>query len=318
MARLTSQHFTSASVLAVLLFATIADYAVADSKILQVQIKIERKRVIIPTSINGSRKLNLIFDSGMGFDGVYLFHKILAEEIDTAGAIEVRVPGAGSGEASTAVMIENGRLTFGDVTVDSQRVIISNSPNTQGFDSDGVIGWNLLGHYAVEIDYDHEMILLHDPAEFQADTTWQHIPITLKKNIPFLEGTVEVVDSESVPIILYIDLGSDEALELLIRPDQKFTLPDSLKSSYIGTGLSGDIHGQYGRSKRLRVAGCDLFDIPTAFVPAEMRSKQEGADGILGNDCIRRFNIIFDYAHERLYVKPNSIFGTPFDTLQQQ
>ena len=59
-------------------------------------------------------------------------------------------------------MIQNGPLTFGDVTVDRQRVIISQTAGTQAFRTDGVIGWNLFGHCSVEIDYDRERILLHD------------------------------------------------------------------------------------------------------------------------------------------------------------
>jgi hypothetical protein len=228
-------------------------------------------------------------------------------------AIEVRVPGAGSGEASTAMMIESGTLTFGEVKVDSQRVIISASEHTQSFPTDGVIGWNLFGHYTVAIDYDLEVITLSDSGSVQVDSTWMSIPITLKKNIPFLECGIEVVEGEINPMILYIDLASGDALELLVKDDQKFTMPADLDSSYLGTGLSGDIYGSMGRSLHLWLGEYKLSDIPTAFAHAEVRSKQEGADGILGNNSIRRFNVIFDYDQARLYLKPNRFFNTPFE-----
>jgi len=285
----------------------------ADNMTHGVPFSLDRNRVIVPTSVNGSRELNLILDTGMAFDGVYLFHKELVDKIDTSGAIEVRVPGAGAGEASTAVMIETGRLAFGDVTIDSQKVIISRSPQTQDFPTDGVIGWNLFGHYAVEIDYDKEIITLHDSLVLGNDTSWSVIPIELKKGIPFLEGEVEVVEGERVTMIFYIDLASGDALELLTGSKQKFSLPDSLVDEYLGTGLSGDIHGKTGRSAALRISSYELRDVATAFAPAEVRSKQEGADGILGNDLIRRFNVIFDYANGRLYLKPNGLYKIPFD-----
>jgi hypothetical protein len=56
-----------------------------------------------------------------------------------------------------------------------------------------------------------------------------------------------------------------------------------------------------------------LENVVTAFPPAEVRSKQEGADGIIGNDLMRRFNVIFDYGNKRLYLKPNRHFDTPFE-----
>jgi Aspartyl protease len=285
----------------------------ATGEIRHVPFMLSHNRVIIPTRVNGSRPLDLILDTGMRFDGVYLFNRELAKEIDMTGAIEVRVPGAGSGQASTAQMIESGTLAFGDVTVDSQRVIISQSAHTQGFPTGGVIGWNLFGHYTVEIDYDQERITLHDTTALQLDSTWTSLPIVLKNDLPFLECRVEVVKGEIVPMTVYIDLASGDALELLVKPGQRFSMPDSLKSAYLGTGLSGDVRGSVGRSEHLWVGEFMLSDIRTSFAPAEIRSKQQGADGILGNDCIRRFNVIFDYAHKRLHVRPSKYFAVPFE-----
>lgn len=279
----------------------------------RVSFKLDRNRVIVPTVVNGSHPLNLILDTGMTFDGVYLFRGEFAEKMDTTGAIEVRVPGAGSGEASTAIMMVNGILEFGDIRVDSQRVIISMSSHTQSFRADGVFGWNLFGHYIVEIDYDKQMILLWENDQFDPDSSWNTIPITLTNNIPFLDGELESVEGESTYVRLYIDLASGDAVELLTGADQKFAMPDSLTEEYLGTGLSGDIFGHRGRIKRLSIGGFHLLDIPTSFAPAEVRSKQEGADGILGNDYISRFNIIFDYGSSRIYLKPNRYFDDKFE-----
>ncbi len=278
-----------------------------------VPFELERNKVIIPTSINGSPPLRLILDTGMGFDGVYLFHKDAMRAIDTAGAIEVRVPGAGSGPPSTATMIETGQIGFGDVSLADQRVIISHSGHTQTFPTDGVIGWSLFGHYIVEVDYDAQRICLHDSAYVPSDTGWTILDVEMRKNLPFFDVTVEVIEGEVVPMKVYIDLASGDALELLIRPGQKYTLPKNLTAGNLGTGLSGDIDGYSGRSVRLTIGGYDLHDIPTSFAPAGVRSKQEGADGILADDLIRRFNIIFDYPHSRLYIKPNETFGLPFE-----
>jgi len=278
----------------------------------EVPFNLDRSKVIVPTSVNGSEPLRLILDTGMGFDGVYLFHEELLDLIDTTGSIEVRVPGAGGGEPSTATMIENGQIDFGDVSVTGQRIIVSHSAHTQGFPTDGVIGWNFFGHYIVEIDYDQQLILLHDTTYAPPDSIWVIIPVEMKKNLPFFEVTAEVIPHEVSQMQVYIDLASSEALELLVHKDQKFTMPDSLMQSNLGTGLSGDINGQYGRSERIQIGGYDLHNIRTAFAPASVRSKQEGADGILGNDLIRRFNIIFDYPHSRLLIKPNQTFDAPF------
>ena len=176
-----------------------------------------------------------------------------------------------------------------------------------------MIGWNLFGHYAVEIDYDKEIITLHDSLAVLNDTSWSAIPIELKNGVPFLEAEVEVIPEELVLMILYIDLASGDALELLTGPYQKFTMPGSLENEYLGSGLSGDIYGKTGKSEAVRLSLYELRDVSTSFAPVEVRSKQEGADGILGNNFIRRFNVIFDYKNLRLCLKPNSSYDTPFD-----
>jgi len=283
---------------------------------LRIPFQLKRNVVIIPTQINGSDTLDLILDTGMGFDGVYLFKSRLLSSIDTSNVIEVRVPGAGSGEASKALMIEDGSVVMGESSVEHQRVIISTDSRTQNFPSDGIIGWTLLGHYVVSIDYDTQEITLSVAQEFGSpDSTWRGIPVTLRNNISFLEGAVEVVPRETTAVSLYVDLASGKPLELLTALDQKFTLPDSLTPSYLGTGLSGDIHGLLGHSRRLWLGGYELADVSTAFAPREVRSKQQGADGVLGNDCLRRFNVIFDYPHSRIWVKPNAAFSEPFEPL---
>jgi hypothetical protein len=281
---------------------------------LRVPFLLRRNVIIVPTSINGAKPLDLILDTGLTFDGVYLFNAKLLQEMESSKLIEVRVPGAGDGEASTALMIEDGVLSFGDVTVDSQRVIISTSDFTQNFSSDGVIGWNLFGHYIVAVDYDSETMTLYDPETILPDSGWQTLPIILKKNIPFVDGRVEVKVGQTTDVVLYIDLASDKALEMLTGAPQKFDLPDSLRPSYLGTGLSGDIRGSYGKSCHLWLGDHMLSNLPTAFAPREVRSRQEGADGIIGNDCIRRFNVIFDYPHERLLLKPSKYYADPFES----
>ena len=92
----------------------------------------------------------------------------------------------------------------------------------------------------------------------------------------------------------------------------KVPLPDKLEDAYLGRGLSGDIYGQKGKIHSLKLGSFYLEDVETGFAPAEIRSKQKNADGILGNNALRRFNVIFDYERARLYIKPNKYFSEPF------
>lgn len=57
----------------------------------------------------------------------------------------------------------------------------------------------------------------------------------------------------------------------------------------------------------------ELRDVVAAFVPAEIRSKAAEAEAVLANDALRRFNLVYDYPHARLLIRPNSHHGDRFD-----
>jgi hypothetical protein len=61
-------------------------------------------------------------------------------------------------------------LTFGAISFQNQRVVISQSATTQGFPTDGVTGYTFFGSHVVHIDYDELLIRLYDSCEFAADT----------------------------------------------------------------------------------------------------------------------------------------------------
>ncbi len=118
---------------------------------------------------------------------------------------------------------------------------------------------------------------------------------------------------EEIPVSLYIDLASGEAVEMLIHDGMLYNLPPGLEEVFLGRGLSGDVTGYRGKISSLRLGPYILKNVLAAFADAKVRSKQPGADGVLANNALRRFNIIFDYAHEKLYLKPNGHFAEPFE-----
>lgn len=281
----------------------------------QIPFQVVRNRVVLPIGIGKSAPLDLTLDTGMTIDGIYLFHKEAEGQIGDVDFIDVRVPGAGSGEPSHAIMADSLTLHCGSAPFKNQMVIISTSDRTQSFPSQGVIGATLFQNFVVELDYDQKILKLYDPDTFAAPPSWERIDITLQKKIPFLDAAVSVDGEEVQPIRAYIDLAAEEALLLLLREGGRFSMPDGAEERYIGTGLSGDIHGGFGRVRTLRLGSFELCDVVTAFAPAEVRSKQKGADAILGNNLIRRFHAIFDYSRGALYLKPGGDFKAPFEEL---
>jgi len=301
------------SLLPIVLAVVVAVDASAAEPLARIPFEIQANRIVFPMKSGDSPEMKILLDTGLTFDGVYLFHEKWIAELGLSDGVERSVAGAGADDPTSTVMKEGRTLSAGGLEFTGQRVYVSRSPRTQNFPRDGVAGWTLFGSFVVEIDHDDTTIALHDPASFEPDPSWEAIEIELRKRIPWIEVGVDVGGEKEIPASVYIDLAAGDALLLLVRPEMKFEMPEGMERRYIGTGLSGDIHGEFGRVSSVRIGSHRLKDVVTAFPPAEVRSKQEGADGIVGSDLLRRFNVIFDYERLRMYLKPNRSFETPFE-----
>jgi len=274
---------------------------------------VEQNRTLVPVTIGNSRTLSIILDTGMILDGLLIYNPSLIDSISLPEAIPVRVPGAGGGPPSEGFMTDSAAYSIDTTVLTNQRIIMLSSGPLSGFNSDGVLGHSIFGHFRVSLNYDHNLLRLFPPDSIQVDSTWVSIPLYFKSNtIPWMDIMVAIDDQDPVPISVYIDLASGDAIELLDKPGMKYKLPEVTKEAYLGTGLSGDIYGHRGVVSEVRIGPFTLTDVSAAIAPAHIRSKQPGADAIIGNDLLRRFNIIFDYQKRQLYIKPNQFFGKSF------
>ncbi len=279
-----------------------------------IPITVERNRTIIPVQITNSGTLKLVLDSGMPMDGILLYDSGLKDSISGLTFRETKIPGAGAGPPSKGYFADSANFNIGKIKFTNQRIIILDNEKFKGFPSDGVIGYSILGHYATEINYDKNLITLHEFNELQLDDSWNEIPIYFKNNkqIPWVNVSMSTYDEQPVQLSVYIDYASGEAIELLERPDQKFIIPEKTSRVYLGRGLSGDIYGSEGRISRLIIGPHVFNNVKAVFTPANVRSKQKNADGIIANNVLRRFNLVFDYRDKKLYLKPNSFYEQPF------
>lgn len=284
--------------------------------VLELPFRLRANQTLLPIRVNGSRPLNLILDTGMAFDGVLVYDPSLRDSIELVDQVAVQVPGAGSGPPSVALMSDSGRFSCGGWTRKEQRVIVLQDPTMRGLPSDGVIGWSLFGHYAVELDYDSLVLRLHQPGWQPSDSAWVPVELWFKDNlIPWTTARVNTRGDRAVEVDLYIDFASGDAVELMVKPGAKFELPDSLEEAYLGTGLSGDIHGHRGQVAWIELAGFRFEQVEASLAPEEVRSKQKDADAAIGSGLLSQFNLVFDYSdtsRARLWLRPNARFGDPF------
>ena len=270
-------------------------------------------KTTLPARIGASRLIRIVLDSGMGWDGMVITNPDLADSITLKSPMEASIGGAGNSGEATAVFSDSMTFSIGKKEFENQRIVILRQGGFRGGSFDGVTGFSIFGHYTVEVNYDRKEIILYKPGEMIIDKSWTEIPMYFKENmIPWIDVSIVIENEKPVPINCYIDYASSESIELLMKPGQKFNMPAETEDYYLGRGLSGDINGKKGKISKVIIGPYELGNVNAAFAPAEVRSKQKGADGVISNNLLRRFNLIFDYSNRKIYIKPNSFFKEPF------
>ena len=112
-----------------------------------------------------------------------------------------------------------------------------------------------------------------------------------------------------------IDTGASLAAWLALFTNEQLSLPDKTIPALLGQGLSGQISGENGRILKLKVGE---FEFKNPVVSFPDSSSVYGIidnklrNGSIGNDILRRFNLVINYHDKVLLLKPNSDFPDLF------
>jgi hypothetical protein len=255
----------------------------------------------------------ILLDTGFGSDGLMLFKEAYRDSLELDHVTAAQIGGAGSGEDARALVFDSVSFSLGDAGFVNQRMIILRG--NSGFFANGLLGYSIFGHYVTAFDYDQNTMTLYAPDQFEInEPDWSVIPLYFKDNqVPWVDAAASIDQEDPVSLSMYIDFAAGDEIVLLEKPDMKFTLPAETEQVLIGKGLSGDVYGKTGTVSKLILGPYELSRIKASFTDAEVRSRQDNADGILGNTSLRRFNLIFDYFNRKLYLQPNSHFSDPSD-----
>jgi hypothetical protein len=279
-----------------------------------IPIKIIRDKTLITVKVGNITIHDILLDTGFDFDGIIIYNPEYRDSINLSNAYSVSLGGAGSGDNQNALMIDSASFFVGNYQLNNQRIIVLLSDIYKGFPSNGIIGYSLFGNYAVEIDYDKNILVLHDFDIFKPDSGFVSIPIYFKddRRIPWIDVSVVIENEDPINISAYIDFADRDPMVLLERQTMKFSLPKTTENKIIGTGLSGDIYGSKGKISKLIIGDYHLNNVLVSIASAEVRSKQKNADAVIGCGALNRFNLVFDFKNKYLYLKPNKSFSNNF------
>ena len=212
--------------------------------------------------------------------------------------------------------VNNQSLILGEMRVDSLNFHVSDYDilsSVYGDRIDGIIGYSFFSRYIVKIDYDSNQMYVYSKGNFK----YPKGGLMLKPaviNLPVQSASIR--DIREVTARFYFDTGA--GLCLLLNSDfirdssilnlEKKPLPTQAQ------GMGGKANMQVTTMKEFRIGPYRFRNIPTHIFDDEFNvTSYPYLAGLIGNDVLRRFNIILNYDKKIFYLTPNTHFRDPFD-----
>ncbi len=256
--------------------------------------------------------LNFILDTGSG--GISL---------DSATAAEFKIPNIPSGlrvsgiaGSRTVNVSNNNKLNFPGLTVDSLNFFINDYEilsSVYGVRIDGVIGYSFLSRYILSIDYDKRIISVFTQGSYKYPRG-SYILNPAIRGLPVQQMTIK--DERTLKGNFYLDTGAGLCFLLTQRfiEDSSFLKKKRKPVSVFVQGMGGKKALELTIIKRIKVGRFVFRKVPTYVLDDEFNAlSYPYLGGLLGNDVMRRFNVVINYADKVFALKPNTHFHDNFD-----
>ena len=256
--------------------------------------------------------LNFILDTGSG--GISLDSTTVDYFRITPTPSDLTILGiAGIRKVS---FIYNQKLHLPGLTVDSLNFHINNYDiltQVYGEKIDGIVGFSLLSRYIFNINYDSLKISIFSNGRMKYPRGgWLYEPIL--RTLPV--QTARIKDAKTTNSRFLFDIGAGLCLMLNkdFLEDSNFLDKKRVLYAKEAEGVGGKVDMYMTVIKEMRIGPYRFKNIPVfVFDDTFNITSYPYLNGIIGNDILRRFNLILNYAKREFYFMPNSHYQEGFD-----
>ncbi len=178
---------------------------------------------------------------------------------------------------------------------------------------DGIIGFSFLRRFIVKVNYDDMIIEVYSPGIFKYPRGGYMLHPDFS-NLPLF--TAMLKDGRDVTERFIFDSGA--GLCLLLSKDfvEDSSIVKKTRPIYTtqAEGLGGKKIMQLTVVKEVRIGPYKFKQVPVHIFDDEYNvTTYPLLGGLIGNDLLRRFNLIINYPEQRIYLKPNTHSIENFD-----
>jgi len=284
----------------------------------KIPFKLINNLVVIPVEVNGTT-LTFLLDTGVSSTIMFSLSEVDSLQLNNTETVKIR--GLGDGGSISALKSKNNSLKIGKAIDNDHTVFVIydkslNLSTRMGIPIHGIVGFEFFKNLIVKTNYTSKKLTFYNPKTYQPKKCkkCEIFDIIFQNKKAYLNLDV-TASSMSKEVTLLIDSGSSDAIWIF---DDKDFIDTTLKKSFddfLGQGLSGGIFGKRSKLSKIQIGNYQLKNVKVAFpdkVSMENIKFFKDRDGSLGGDILKRFTVIYDYPNNKISLKKNGQFKTPF------
>ncbi|MFK7981488.1 MAG: aspartyl protease family protein [Saprospiraceae bacterium] len=278
----------------------------------KVEIPFEFKNnfIIVNLIFDDVFPLRFIFDTGS--ENTILVKKEFTDILNISYKREFKVVGADFEQELVAYLVRNVNMDLSNLPGQNLDLLVLKDDYFKfeehtGLKIHGILGMDLFKVFTIQIDYRKQKLTLHRIENFTPPKKFKPLTTQIHRNKPYLVANAKIKNDTITKVKLLLDTGASLSLLLHNNTAEALTIPEKLIPGQIGNGLGGFIQGFIGRINHLSFDEYYFNSVITNFqeINQEVRNRVNfGRNGILGNEILSRFNVIFDIARSKVYLKP--------------
>ncbi len=256
--------------------------------------------------------LNFILDTGSG--GISLDSATCDELKISLKASDTTITGIG-GIRKVAFAFDQS-LSLPGLKIEHLNFHVNNYEvltSVYGEKVDGIIGYSFFSRYIVKINFDSSIIEVYSPGRIDYPKAG-HLMHPAFTNLPI--QWLNVKDKRSQGFNFYIDTGAG----LCLLMSEQFAKDSSILLSRRrpvvtqAEGMGGKLQMRLTIVKEVKVGPYKFKAVPTYLYKDNYNvTSYPFTGGLLGNDILRRFNMVINYPNREIHILPNKHYYEDFD-----
>ncbi len=256
--------------------------------------------------------LNFILDTGSG--GISL---------DTTTCVELKIPHSPSGRTINGIagikevdFAKNNDLNLPGLKIKGLDFYVNDYEilsNVYGEKIDGIIGYSFFSKFIIKVNFDSTTVEVFEPGTIRYPSGG-YLLHPLFTALPI--QSLRIKDSRIINANFYLDTGA--GLSFLLSKDfindSAVLLKKRVPVQVEAQGLGGKKRMMLTIIKEVKIGPYIFRRVPTHLMDDEYNATSYPyIGGLIGNDILRRFNIVFNYQKREVHLLPNSHFREDFD-----